>query len=61
MNEVSSGDYSEFTCDMHKLVTVMINTIERKDYAEGLRIATQLDNKLYKLSEWLLDKNKSTA
>jgi hypothetical protein len=49
----STNDYSEITCDLNKRVTILINTLERKAYAEALHMTLKLMGDLMKLNIWL--------
>jgi hypothetical protein len=47
------NDYSEITCLLNKRVTILINTLERKAYAEALHMTLKLMGDLLKLNIWL--------
>ena len=51
------NDYSEITCDLNKRVTILINTLERKAYAEALNMTLKIMGDLLKLSVWITHKS----
>ena len=52
----STNDYSEITCDLNKRVTILINTLERKSYAEALSMALRIMNDMLGLIVWITRK-----